>query len=174
MKKNKLICSKKATWAFSDLLYWFLYIPLTAIIIALIAFVPFQILDTKTNTYTLENAILSEMVYNKISYQDPVTERIYAGIIDDQKIEPLAFPDASYFANMFSFSQYAKKTAFKLSFDKSEPYYYDKEFYEIAFPLAVVRYYNIDTTRQMIRRDGTSLTVELDQMFSKKTGEQEA
>jgi hypothetical protein len=77
----KKLCRQKKGKS-EDILYWFLYLPLTAAVILLIATGTKAILAKSIDTYDLEYLFYGERLTNAVSYQDRETGRLYPRVID--------------------------------------------------------------------------------------------
>jgi hypothetical protein len=165
IKQHKSGFGKRGTWVFSDLLYWMFYIPMTAAIIFFLVIVPFSILQTRLETHNLEHAIIAERAFNKISYRDDETGRIYPGVASREQLNKLDI------GNFFSISLDARRTAIKLT-AAGKGIYFNEAFYEIAKPLAPVRYYELITKKQLnIIGEQQIAQLETDVVSSQKWGQ---
>ncbi len=81
---NKLFKNKKGE--IEDLIYWLLfYIPLTAVVVIIIATSANDLLYQTLSTQNLEYYTYSRRVINAVSYEDEINGRLFPGIIDPLK-----------------------------------------------------------------------------------------
>lgn len=66
--------NKKATWAWADALYWFLYIPLTLIVIVALITVPTSILNNSVQPIALDATIMQQRIENSLTKKYSPTE----------------------------------------------------------------------------------------------------
>jgi len=148
---------KKAVWTMADMLYWFFYLPFTAVIILVILFIPQNVEKIQLETHNLDQAIIAERAFAKVARQDINTGRIYIG----QLPENIEEKDL-----IFDNSQSPKDLAIKISVDGKEAYY-NKEFYADAKPLAPVRYRSYKQVKPAIQGNEIK-AVEVEEVFPKK------
>jgi hypothetical protein len=106
---------------------------MTLIVTVLLVSVPSNILDARIITGELDNVFLGERIFNKVSFKDIGAGRIYPGVMEDREMF-----NASLLKDAFFFPE-DRNFAVKLSMD-SRSFFYNEPFYEIARPLAPVRY----------------------------------
>lgn len=155
MKGLKIIRDKKGgTFAFLDALYLAFGVAVTAVVVMLLTKIPENVYKANIDTAELENYILSERIFAKLSYEDKDSGRFHKGMLFEKKnfLEKLA-------DNPFELGD--EKVAFKLMLDGQEVYL-DRQFYDIAKPLAPIRYKNITYSKLVIIMDDkavASLTI---------------
>ncbi len=144
------------------MLYFILfYIPMTAIVVALLVSLPGRILDSRIITGELDSAFLNERILSRVSYIDINTGRAYPGFISDKTI----FRD-DLLKDAFFFPQ-DKQQAVKLVLD-GKNVFYNAGFYEIARPLAPVRYGLFVSQKEMIvQKDKSTSRLTIEQVFRK-------
>lgn len=116
-----------------ELIYWFFYVPLTAIVLIILISSTQSILTKLSSTNNLEYYIYSKRAVNALSYGDEGTGRLYPGIIDilrwNDEILKKEFDKEGY--NGMEFGM--KLTLIYLNEIKPEQeIYYDKENYDIS------------------------------------------
>lgn len=135
---------------------------MTLIVTVLLVRVPSNILDARIVTGELDNAFLAERMFNKVSYQDIDTGRMYPGVIEDKD----AFNESSL-KDAFLFPE-NKTFAVRLAMD-SKSFFYNKPFYDIAQPLAPVRYNIFVSQKEMIvQKDKSNTKLTIEQVFARK------
>lgn len=165
IKQHKRGFGKRGTWVFADLIPWLFYLPMTAAVIFFLVTVPLSILQTQTETHNLENAMVAERAFSKISYYDADIGRIYPGVVSSQQLKSASIENA------FIVSLDARKTAIKLNVARTD-IYFNKLFYEIAKPLAPAAYYEISAKKQInVLESQQAAALEIDEVFSKKWGQ---
>ncbi len=144
-------------------IFWIIYIAMTGIIILLIRGIPSSVYSQTTQTFGMENAILTERVYAKIGWQSPLTERVYTGelpSIDDWN--PARINTA------FDTLGAPRQLSFKLTLD-GKTAYYDEAFYDRAKPLSPVRYKSFVEKRPIwIINEQKMHSLEIEQLFAPK------
>ncbi|MBD3361313.1 hypothetical protein GF358_00820 [Candidatus Woesearchaeota archaeon] len=113
---------------------WLVYIPLTAVVVFIITYIPSVVLGNAAKTDQLENIVFSERIYNKMSIYDPLLFRTYPGHTCKQGCF-----DQKFITNSFDNSGSAREMGFKLIFDNKE-IFFNRDFYDDAVVLAPVRY----------------------------------
>ena len=159
----KVFNSRRGTWTWGDLLYFIVfYIPMTLIVTVLLVSVPSNILDARIITGELDNVFLGERIFNKVSFKDIGAGRIYPGVMEDrERFNVSLLKDAFFFPEDRNF-------AVKLSMD-SRSVFYNEPFYEIARPLAPVRYKLFVSQKEMIiQKDKSQARLTIEQVFDKK------
>ncbi len=139
--------NKKATWTWADTLYWFFYIPMTAAVILTLVIIPGRMIGTKVQPVTMDAAIFEERVVQHLKEYSPVT-----GSSDNMMTTNKSM--------QFSLSQ--KKFGYKITKDGKE-YYGNQKFYDIARPLAPVKYHRFQSTKTY--ENGKTVTI--DQVYPK-------
>ncbi|MBW2978753.1 hypothetical protein KY304_01420 [Candidatus Woesearchaeota archaeon] len=140
---------------------WLLYIPLTAVIVFLITYIPVFVFSDVTNTQNLENIILSERAYHAVSIYDDLIFREYpghtcsAGCFNQKIIE-----------DAFDSSDSPRNLGFKLTFNKKS-IFFNEDFYNDAKPLSPVRYDTFVEVRPVIIKDRKAVDdLVIDQVYS--------
>jgi len=139
-KMYKIIKNKKAFTG--DLLYWIIYITMTAIVMTLIVTIPYTFLSQFTEVDTLQNKILSQRIFfsskSRDLLQSPGTaEIIDLGWFDQQKPSQGSFVDLDDSYKKVTF----RMTLYKDFDKKHKSKIYNKEFFDIADPLANMLYF---------------------------------
>lgn len=153
---------KRGSWTFADLLFFMLfYIPMTVIVVALLVSIPGKILNARIITGELDSLFLSERLLNRVSYVDVNTGRAYPGFILDRS----AFGD-ELLRDAFFFPQ-DRQQAIKLVLD-GKSVMYNSGFYEIARPIAPVRYGLFVSQKEMIvQNEKSNAWLTIEQVFKK-------
>lgn len=89
---NRFLKNKKGKS--EDIVYWFFYIPLAAIIFMIIGTSANALLSKTLSTQNLEYYAYSKRVINTISYQEDINGRLFPGIIDPMKLDEQILQDA--------------------------------------------------------------------------------
>ncbi len=143
MKEFKIIKDKKGgTFAFLDAIYLAFGVAVTAVVVMLLTKIPENVYQANVDTADLENYILSERIFARVSYEDKDSGRAYRGMLFEKKEFKEKFAD-----NPFDLSD--EKIAFKLTLN-GEEVYIDRQFYDIAKPLTPIRYKNITYAKPVI------------------------
>ncbi len=128
---NKLFKNKKGKG--EDLIYWFFYVPLTAVVVMIIATSANGLLTQTLSTHNLEYYTYSKRAINVLSYEDETTGRLFIGIID-----PLKFNE-QILQTAFDIENYkGKEFGIKLDLDYfdntklDKTIYYNREDYDIS------------------------------------------
>ncbi len=138
---------KRGTWAFADILYWFFYIPMTAATIIALVLIPQRLLATAVRPMPLDAAIFEERVIQNLAKYSPATG---------------ASNELTPNINMsLSFSLSQKKWGYKIKIGQ-QSFYGNKQFYEIAVPIAP----NFD--RFITNRTIGNTNVTIDQVYPKR------
>ena len=122
---KKILKSKKAVSA--KVFYWIFVL---IIVIPMMLFSIFQVINTFTSQITktnnLENLLIEDRILKILSFTDPNTGRSYPGIIY-----------LPHFNEEFINNSLKTKRQFglKLNIDEKNPVYFNEDFYEIAYPL---------------------------------------
>ena len=126
---------KKGMSKFALLLYMILfYLPMTLIVYFLLIKVPNNILDARIYVGELPNTFLLDRLHSRVSYTDLNTGRVHQGVIEDK-----ALFNESLIADMFYFHP-DKPIAFNLTMESNKSLVFNPAYYEIAYPLAPIRY----------------------------------
>jgi len=114
---------KKASSQLTDvLLFIFIYIPMTIVIVASLVTTPSKILTQSLQPMQLDATIMHERIIQQITYYSPLTgshQRTIEGI-------PQFYPTNKRYANRASIGE--------------QQYYFNKLFFDTAYPLAPVVY----------------------------------
>lgn len=102
----------KGTWALADALYWFFYIPLTAIIIIALVTIPTNVMKATIQPVELDASIMEERLAMKIKYSGLESTRL---------------------------TMSEKKHGYKVTIGK-ESVFGNKDFYEEAIPLTPIKH----------------------------------
>ena len=108
-----------------DWIWWFFYIPMTAIIITLLVFMANSFITTKMETYNLEYYTISNKIVKSLSYVNPETQRLELGIIDLEKFEGNSINDITAYEGVG-----VKATLKGIENEIDKEIYSNKEFYE--------------------------------------------
>ncbi|MBN1644741.1 hypothetical protein JW851_01705 [Candidatus Woesearchaeota archaeon] len=140
---------------------WFIYIPMTLIVVFIVVYIPSVILDNAVKTQNLENIVLADRVYNKMSIYDWLLFRLYPG----HTCKGGCF-DQRFINDSFDNTGSSKEVGFKLVFNK-KPIYFNKDFYDDAVVLVPVRYDRFIEERPVIIVDtGKIDKLTIDQVYS--------
>ena len=146
--------SKRGTWAWADLLYWFFYLPMTAAVIITLVIVPARLLNASVQPMPLDAALFEERVFQHLAEYSPVTG------VDKTKLT-----DDVVSSTRFSLSQ--KRFGYEIKIgDKT--IYGRQQFYDIAKPLAPVRYDKF-TAKKTIQNTPIEITQLYPQKYEKIT-----
>ena len=145
--------SKKGTWTWADTLYWFFYIPLTAFVVMALVIIPRGILNNAVQPFTLDAGIMQERLVQKITAFSPILG-VQGKQLSDQ------FPKSA------TLSLSEKRYAYKVA-SATQEYVGNKEFYEIAVPLAPIRFNRYSVNKPMFV-NGVQTNIFIDQVFPKK------
>jgi hypothetical protein len=144
-------------------IFWILYIMMTGIVIFMIASIPTTIYSQTTETYGMENAILNERIYSKVSWQSDLTNRQYPG-----ELQSLTGWKPDSIKNAFDTLGAPRQLGFRVAIDGQEAYY-DRDFYNRAKPLSPVRYKGFEEKRPVWIVDEKKIaSLTLEQLFSPK------
>lgn len=136
---------KKGMSKLAFLLYMILfYLPMTLIVYYLLIKIPGNILDARIYVGELPNTFLLDRIHSRVSYTDINTGRIYPGVIEDK-----ALFNESLIADMLYFHP-DKPLAFNLTMDSNNSLVFNPGYYEIAYPLAPIRYGLIISQKEFI------------------------
>lgn len=134
-----------------------LYVPMTLIVYFLLIQAHDDVLSARIYVGELDDAFLLERVFDRVSYTDINTGRIYPGVIED----PALFNE-SLIRNMFYFHP-DKPTALNLTMG-SKSIVLNPDYYEIARPLAPVRYRLISSQKEVTMlkdKNSTKMNIEI-------------
>ena len=151
--------NKKATWVFADFLYFFFYVGLTFAIAITLVKIPDNLLNDRLQAGNLGPEINNDRINNILAYKNPVSGRF-----DFNKIASVDVISTETVNNALIFPK-NKKIALKFSIDGKDAYL-DKNFYEIAKPLAFKRYISLVTKKRVqVQTDKSWKTLTIDQVF---------
>jgi len=149
---------KKGMWTWNDFLYFILfYIPMTLIVVVLLFSAANNSLDARLYSGRLDDSILVNRIYNRISDTDWNTGRLEPGVVED-----LSFLNKTQAKDIFYFHK-ERPAAFKLSVGKKSAIV-NPDFYSISRPLAPIRYNLQDIQKELfVIKDNKidSLNIEL-------------
>jgi len=132
------------------MLYWFFYLPLTAIVIIALVKVPENILDTSIQPFELDAGITEQRLAQKVTQYSPVFGTQANTLTKDFKKRAVLYLSE-------------KRYGYRISAG-GETYYGNKEFYEDAYPLAPFRYHRF-TIHKRFNQNGKPVHVTIDQTF---------
>jgi hypothetical protein len=134
---------KKGTWTWTDFLYFILfYVPMSAIVFLLLFITPDDILDARLYSGGLDDSILVNRMYNRISDTAGDTGRLEHGVVVD-----LSFLNKNQAKDIFYFHK-ERPAAFKLSVGQKSAIV-NQDFYNISRPLAPIRYNLQDIQKEL-------------------------
>lgn len=133
--------NKRAVWALPDFLYFFFYVGLTFTISFVLVQIPDSILNDRLQTGNLGQVIDNDRVNTMLAYKDP-----YSGRFDYDKISSANLINNQTAQNLIIFPD--KERALFLSLDGKKAYM-NKKYYDIAKPLAPIRYTSLVNRRQV-------------------------
>lgn len=140
---------------------WLVYIPMTAIIVFILLYIPIIVLGSAAKTQQLENIVFAERVFNKMSIYDQLLFRTYPGYTCKQGCFDQKFINDS-FDNLDSL----REIGFNLTFNKKS-IYFNKEFYYDARVLVPVRYDQFKEQRPVLVVDTDKVEkLAIDQVYS--------
>lgn len=140
---------------------WLLYIPMTAVIVFILTYIPAVVLDKAVKTQQLENAVFADRAYNKMSIFDPLLFRIYPGHTCIQGCF-----DEKFINDSFDNSNSLREMGFNLTFGRKSVYF-NRIFYEDAVVLAPVRYDRFVEERPVLVVDAKKIDrLIIDQVYS--------
>ncbi len=152
--------NRKAVLA-EGVIFWMIYIAMTGVVIFLIRAIPSTVYSQATETFGMENAVLTDRVYNEVAWESPLTQREYIG-----ELPKLSDWDTKRINSAFDTLGAPRQLSFKLTLEGKEAYY-DEAFYKRAKPLSPVRYKSFVETRPVwIVEDKKIATLEIDQVFA--------
>ncbi len=142
-------------------IFWIIYILMTGIIIFMIRTIPSTVYSQVTETGGIENAILTERVYNKVSWESPLTGRNYPG-----ELQTRSDFDIARINRAFDTLNSPRQLSFKLALD-GKTAFYNEQFYKIAKPLSPVRYTSFVENRPVWINDEKKVAqLQIDQVFA--------
>jgi len=140
---------------------WLLYIPMTAVIVFLVVYIPHVILDNSAKTQELENDIFAERIFNEISVRDDLLFRTFRGYICSAGCFRQGLLD-----DAFDNSGSLRQLGFNLTFN-DESVYFNRGFYEDAVVLWPARYSRFVESRPVFVMDtGDIGKLLVDQVYS--------
>lgn len=125
--------SKKGTWVGAEMTHWFVYIPMTVIVIFVLAIIPARLADNSLQPILLDATTTKDVLFQRMNYYD------FPYGTDYNKLREL---DAS--RNLLSLSN--KMFAYKVT-TPTNVFYGNNDFYERAKPLAGAKYKIFTTSR---------------------------
>ncbi|TKJ17373.1 hypothetical protein CEE44_02460 [Candidatus Woesearchaeota archaeon B3_Woes] len=157
---NKLLKNKRGKS--EDLIYWFFYLPLTAVVVIIIATSANTLLSQTTSTHNLEYYTYSKRVINALSYGDDIHGRLFTGIMD-----PLKFNEQTLQTALDRENYIGKEFGIKIQldyFDETKQdaiIYYNEEGYDISkiFYRVVNEYYVLVKSEEEFKQ--AKLTIDL-------------
>lgn len=144
----------KGTWALADALYWFFYIPMTAIIVISLVIIPTNVMKATIQPVELDASIMEERLSNKLTEYSPIT---------GTNINKVGDVNA---ANLI-LSQ--KRHAYKVAVDNLPPVFGNPDFYDEAIPLTPVKHKRFTSATEMKKKEKTSKVI-IDQVYTEKYG----
>ena len=117
------------------------YVPMTLIVYFLLIQAHDDVLNARIYVGELDDAFLLERAFDRVSYADPNTGRIYPGVIEDP-----ALLNESLVRGMFYFHP-DKPTALNWTVG-NKSVVFNPDYYEIARPLAPVRYRLVSSQKE--------------------------
>lgn len=154
--------NKKATWALADFLYFFFYVGLTFVIALLVVKIPDNHLNAMLQTGNLEQTVDNDRMSAMLAYKNP-----YSGRLDFNKISSAGLVNNQTVQDLLIFPK-KRKVALMLGID-GKSFYFHKDYYEIAKPLAPVRYVSLVNKRFVEAQDDKSWkTLMIEQVYKKE------
>jgi len=145
---------------------WLLYIPMTAVIVFLVVYIPNVILDGSAQTQELENDIFAERIYNEMSVRDDLLFRTFRGYTCSAGCFNQDFID-----DAFDNSGSLRRLGFNLTFNDASVYF-NRGFYEDAVVLWPVRYDRFVESRPVFVMDRREIgKLLIDQVYSGRLDE---
>ncbi len=144
--------SKRAVAAPAEGLYWIPWSILTIFVVFGVIVYPASRVEASVNPVELDAAIFEERVFQHLAKYSPVTG------VTNELVDNL---DRSL---QFSLSQ--KKFAYKITIG-NKIIYGNQEFYDIAWPLAPVKYLRFISNRTFVTQSGP-VVVTVDQVYPRK------
>ncbi|HLC32919.1 MAG TPA: hypothetical protein VJJ82_03770 [Candidatus Nanoarchaeia archaeon] len=154
-------CNTKGTWVLADALYWFFYIPLTALIVIALVTIPTSILRATVQPVELDASIMGERLAQKITAYSPVLGA-QSGRLGDITAANLALSE--------------KRHAYRITVgDKSaeQSVVGNQDFYDEAIPLTPIKHKRFTFTTTMIQKKSTEeriVPVTIDQVYPERYG----
>lgn len=140
---------------------WLAYIPMTAVIVFIIVYIPTVILGKAVETQQLENIVFADRIYNKMSIYNQLLFRTYPGHTCKQGCF-----DEKFIENSFDNSNSLREIGFNLTFNKKS-IYFNKDFYDDAIVLAPIRYDRFIEQRPVFVVDTNKIEkLTIDQVYS--------
>jgi len=143
--------NKRGTWVWADTLYWFFYLPMTAIVIIALVVIPKSAMEAPISPGPLDAAIMEERLLQAATLNDPVFGS-----------------RQGYYGSLPAAIRSEKRFGFRVEAQGKESFF-NKAFYEQASPLAPINYDRFIKSEKM--REGSSVVeVEIDQVYPKEYG----
>ncbi|RMD58275.1 hypothetical protein D6825_01385 [Candidatus Woesearchaeota archaeon] len=139
----------KGVWVLADIVYWFFYIPLTALVVIALVTFPQGMFKSVVQPQVLEAKIAEHRLFNKVSVFDP--------FLGSRKVVRDDFRQAA------SLYLSEKPFAYRMSYD-GEEYVGNRDFFDVAEPLAPIKYQKFVSERQLMK-DGRKVSVKLEQVY---------
>lgn len=146
--------NNRGTWTMADMLYWLFYLPMTFIVMFALVFKPIDILSAGVNPSQLDAYIFQERTKEHLAQYSPITGVDYTRLTSDPRE-----------ATAYRLSR--KQFAFKLDITGYDTIYGNKDFYELAMPLAPIKYEQYEHTYNIPAESGDK-TVTLNQVYPKR------
>jgi hypothetical protein len=150
--------SKKAAWTVSDVLFWFFYIPMTAIVVVVLVIYPENIFAVALQPMTLDSGLMAERVHYSLADYDQ-----FIGVRD-------GFAAPGKLDEILTLRPSEKRYTIMVQRD-GEVYFpgkLQKEFYEDALPIADIRYKKFDKNFSYTDLTGNPVKVSISQIFPKQ------
>jgi len=153
--------NKRAVWALPDFLYFFFYVALSFTVMLVLVQIPDSILNDRLQTGNLAQVIDNDRVNAMLAFKNP-----YSGLLDYQKISSADAVSNQTVQNLIIFPD--KERALFLSLDGKKAYM-NKKYYDIAKPLAPIRYTSLVNRRQVEDQKDKSLKILTIEQVYKRT-----
>lgn len=154
--------NKKAVWALPEWLFFFFYIFLSFTIAQILVEIPDSILNNRLQTGELVPSIDGDRINTMLAYKNP-----YSGKFDYGKIASADIVNNQTVHDLIIYPQKDNKAIY-LSIDGKKAYF-NKKFYEIAKPLAPIRYSSTVNTRLVQdQKDKGVKLLTIEQVYKKK------
>jgi hypothetical protein len=152
--------NRKAQVIGEEIPYWLLYIPITAVFVAAVAFIPVLLLSGTIDTHDMENAIFAQRIYNQLGQKSALTGRVETGRL--QSIDSFKEDNVK---NAFDTAGTPRMIGFKLTLEGKE-IIVNKQFYEDGVVLAKYARF-IEVRPVLIVSENRISPLTIDQVFTK-------
>lgn len=148
-----MLKGEQGTWVLADALYWFFYIPLTAIIIIALVTIPTSVLRATVQPVELDASIMEERLSQKITAYSPML---------GQKIGEVGELDGA----KLQLSE--KRHAYKVTV-AAKSVLGNQDFYDEAIPLTPIKHKRFMFNTKMTK-EGVLVPVTIDQVYPENYG----